>query len=220
MDYYYKILEEAYRDIGTKPKCQYTIKFDHLPSFAIGKMDYWTKTITLDHSVRLRTESLRHTIRHEAMHVVQAEEDPERYEKMSQIGDSYIFRILFHDTILNPLEVETRAFEHYNIVTRLPSQYLWEYSCELDFVPFEWLIQNPVQAKELLRLHSDWGHLQDHINLPIAAAEYLESLLVTKSELVPEAIALSELVEELLQKLLERSQSILKLFSKDFHPFL
>ena len=179
-----------------------------------------TQTITLDHSVRLRTRSLRHIIRHEAMHVVQAEEDLERYKKMSQIEDSYVFRILFHDTILNPLEVETRAFEHYNIVTRLPSQYLWEYNCDLGFVPFEWLIKNPVQAKELLRLHSDWGYLQDHINLPIAAAEYLESLLVTKSELVPEATALSKLVEELLQKLLEKSQNILKLFSKDPHSFL
>lgn len=204
MDYYYKILEEAYCDIGTKPKCQYTIKFDHLPSFAIGKMDYWTKTITLDHSVRLRTESLQHIIRHEAMHVVQAEEDPERYKKMSQIEGSYAFRILFHDTLLNPLETEARIFEMHNIPVRLPRQYLWEYNYKVGFVPLEWLIQNPVQAAVLLRLHSDWGHLAHYTGQREDVWELIEQCEdLTSFELVPEAVALSSVLEELLSKLQE-----------------
>ena len=213
MEYYYRLLNEALRVLGTETKIRPEIRFDRLDSFATGKIDLNTLTIVLDHTLRYKIKKLPQIIRHEAMHLDQYAEDPERYIRMSQIPGSYAFRILFHDTLINCLEVEARIFGKHNIVTKLPRQYLWEFDSTLGFVPFEWLIQNPAQAAKLLQLHSNWGRLQDHTNLPEFVWQMVDNLKVLPSELVPEAIALSKRLEELLQKLQEIVPDIAELSS-------
>ena len=218
---YYDMFDNACARLGFKPSIKYEIKFDHLANAAEGKIDFATQTITLDHTLKLRLKRAQSMLRHEAMHADQYEEDPERYFQMSQIEGSFAFRILFHDTLLNPLETEARIFGMHNIPVRLPRQYLWEYNHKVGFVPLEWLIRNPVQAAKLLQLHPAWGHLAHYTGQREDVWELIEQCEdLTSLELVPEAVALSSVLEELLQKLLEKSQNILKLFSKDLHSFL
>ena len=209
------MFNDACAKLGLKPSIKYKIKFDHLANAAEGKIDFATQTITLDHTLRLRLERAQSMLRHEAMHADQYEEDPERYYRMVQIEGSYAFRILFHDTLLNPLETEARIFGMYNIPVRLPRQYLWEYNYRVGFVPLEWLIQNPVQAAVLLRLHLDWGHLAHYTGQREDVWELIEQCEdLTSFELVPEAAALSSVLEELLSRLQETIPDItLSLFA-------
>ena len=201
---YYDMFDNACVKLDFKPSIKYEIKFDHLANAAEGKIDFVTKTIILDHTLRLRLEKAQSMLRHEAMHADHYEEDQERYWKMSQIEGSYAFRILFHDTLLNPLETEARIFGMHNIPVRLPRQYLLKYNYKVGFVPLEWLIQNPVQAAVLLRLHSTWGHLSHYTGQREDVWGLFEQCAdLTSFELVPEAVSLSSVLEEMLSKLQE-----------------
>ena len=162
-------------------------------------MDYSQVEIGLSQKYRLRPEMHEDLLCHEVVHVCQAEEDPERYMRIRQMPGSGGFRQTFHDTLLNPLEVEARLFEKQRILTRLPTAYLLKDNPS----PFEWLISNPVQAVKMLQLHQEWGSFQVDKVPPEYEEEFLYQDALTRSELVPEAISLSLLLEELLSKLRE-----------------
>lgn len=204
-DYWENRLAQAFDTLGYKPVKQWHVNPNaDIKGFGMAYMDYSQAEIGLSQRYRLRPEMHEDLLCHEVVHVCQAEEDPERYMRIRQIPGSGGFRRTFHDTLLNPFEVEARLFEKQRILTRLPTAYLLKGSSS----PFEWLISNPVQAVRMLQLHPEWGSFQVDKVPPEYEERFLDLNALARSELVPEAIALSSLLEELLSKLRETTPDI------------
>lgn len=207
MDYWESQLNNAFDIIGYKPARQWHVRIIPLHANEKAYMDYTLAEIGLSQSYQCRLETHEDILVHEVVHVHQAEEDPEKYMKIRQMPGSGGFRRVFHDTLLNPYEVEARLAEKQRILTQLPTHAL----TTSDIVhpsPIEWLISNPVQAGKMLQLHSEWGHLLVNIVLTEYEERFLDPNVLAKTALVPEAIVLSSYLEELLLRLREITPDI------------
>lgn len=193
--YFNSLLEETFAALNYDPKYLWHIVLVNLPANIEAYMDFEKKQIGIAQTLKLRIEKHRTLIDHEAVHVIQAEEDPERYLHMKYIQGSAAFRLIFHDTLLNCLEVEARIYAHCKTLVRYPTRMLWRY--------LEWMISNPVQAMKLFQLHPEWGYLRAHKALQVNA--WVPYCLddIANVQPAPEVVSLSAISEELWQILRE-----------------
>lgn len=192
------ILEETLRAIPYTPRYRYDIVlFSH--RYNMAYFDFQNKVIGLNRTLGLNLEKVEDMAAHEVVHLIQAERDPGIYLRMKTWPDSGLFRKVFHDTLLNCLELEARFFEKKRILTLDISGLMLSSQNDFFLTPFEWLILNPVQAMKLYQSHSNWGYLTQDIDLQEYVDEWISQC--TTTELVPEANILLRLLEESLSKL-------------------
>lgn len=194
------ILNKTLESIPYTPKYRHDIVlFSH--RYNMAYFDFQNKVIGLNRTLGLNLEKVEDMVAHEVVHLIQAERDPEIYLRMKTWPDSGLFRKVFHDTLLNCLELEARLFEKRRILTLDISGLMLSSRNDFFLTPFEWLILNPVQAMKLYQSYSNWGYLTQDIDLQEYADEWINQC--TTTELVPEANILLRLLEESLSKLRE-----------------
>lgn len=216
---YMHILSQTLESIPYVPKYKYVIDlFNH--SRKMAYFNFRQKTIGMNRTLGLNLRKVADKLAHEVVHLIQAERDQETYLRMTTLPNSGLFRLVFHDTLINCLELEARLFEKQRKITLAVSELMLRYRSDLSQSPFEWLILNPVQAMKLYQTHLDWGYL--YLEEP-GLQEYADKLInqCTTTALVPEANILLELLVESLSILQETAGDNVSsvLFARTSHPF-